>query len=1091
MAKSQKDSLVGTRIREYEILELIGKGGMGAVYRARHIYLDEERAIKVIQSRLAGTKEFIDRFIREARILTRLHHPNLVQFYEFASLQEDIFFMVLEFLRGETVSSRIQRYKRISVDQAVKIIREAASGLHCAHQRGVVHRDISPDNLFLVNSENKLETTKVIDFGIAKPRVDISADLATSKLFLGKPEYCSPEQCGLLNDNETIDHRADIYSLGATFYHMLSGRLPFMATGAHGYLMKHVNETPEPPSTYISSVPQVLDDIILKTLSKNRDERPQSMEELINQLDLINSPPQRHTIAASLPISIFMKAGQIFANRYSLEKKIGEGVMGTVYKARDNLLEIPVALKFLNQQAINNDQTIERLKREVILARKVAHPNVNRVYDISEHKGTHYISMEYVEGQTLSQAISLEGPLSLESGIPILRQVLEGLQEAHRAGITHRGLKPENIMLDLNLKPYITDFGISTSTSLKRMTESGIIIGTPFYMAPEQFEESRVDHRVDIYSIGVIMYQMFTGKLPFEGRSPVEIILAHMKGDPQKPRDIIPSFPEQVESIILRAIQKDPSDRYQNIKDMLRSITELQRLTISGDINFPREAIAHKFIAERKYSRAIKFLRSLLKSNPENKDWKKLLQIAISEKTKRQLHKGKNLIRKNNLIQAQLFIDKISRLHTNDPKIVAKIHKLQTELNTFRQTAFDQHIKEAMAFLTARDWTNTVRSLESATYLTTDKQKVTEIRNKMLELQQQETSRRFDHELGAITRKLEILAKDQASKALVAELEKIQMRIDGILSELPSSDIALQLRTEILSRLNEAEHEIRIHEKFLAAIQHIKKQNLFALSKQLKEMIPGIRSKILSNEIFRVQQAIENLLRCIDRENFSQAFSILDNLFAEHKLGWLTKEKESLFLIVSSAEKMAKQKQQYKILFETGLQKYQERTWTGVISNWKKALELWPESEQLQEWILMAETKLAEETEEKIQAMMKSARLFLEKGQIEESAKLFDEVKNVASIYPMDQHNLALLSLEKDLKSALLNQNIQSEPTLPLNRKTVEDVVPILARPELKPDNHDLNRLIMVPSGLWKLWLLIPVSFLLLAIIFFVFLRLR
>jgi len=199
MPNSPQDALVGTKIREYEILDIIGKGGMGAVYRARHVYLDEERAIKVINSaQLASGKSthFIDRFIREARILTKLRHPNLVELYEFGRLDESMFFMVMELIRGESVLQRIKKIGRIPVEESLKIVREAARGLQLAHQKGIIHRDISPDNLLLVKSDSEEEITKVIDFGIAKPTIEETHQYTMANMFLGKPEYSSPEQCG-------------------------------------------------------------------------------------------------------------------------------------------------------------------------------------------------------------------------------------------------------------------------------------------------------------------------------------------------------------------------------------------------------------------------------------------------------------------------------------------------------------------------------------------------------------------------------------------------------------------------------------------------------------------------------------------------------------------------------------------------------------------------------------------------------------------------------------------------------------------------------------------------------------------------------
>ena len=184
MAKQTKDPFVGTRIREYEILDVIGKGGMGAVSRARHVYLEEERAIKVVQSEFAQDEAFVNRFIREAKIMTKLHHPNLVQLYEFGTLEGDIFFMVLELVRGESLQDRVLRMSRIPLDDAVQIIKQAALGLNAAHQKGIVHRDISPDNLLLVHDDLGNETTKVIDFGIAKPLAEKTRIFTRTNMFV-------------------------------------------------------------------------------------------------------------------------------------------------------------------------------------------------------------------------------------------------------------------------------------------------------------------------------------------------------------------------------------------------------------------------------------------------------------------------------------------------------------------------------------------------------------------------------------------------------------------------------------------------------------------------------------------------------------------------------------------------------------------------------------------------------------------------------------------------------------------------------------------------------------------------------------------
>ena len=284
-----KDKLVGTRIREYEIIETIGQGGMGTVYKARHIYLQKERAVKVIKSVHADDQTLTDRFIREAKILSELSHPNLVQLYEFGRLDEDTFFMVMEFVQGESVLQRMRRVGKIRTDESIRIIRQTALGLGSAHKKGIIHRDISPDNLLLVYDESGNEIVKVIDFGIARPLVEGAERYTATNVFLGKPQYCSPEQTGILEGGTTVDQRSDIYSLAITFYYLLVGKLPFDSPTPIGYLVKHATEPPRPILTQdmTERIPAALDRLILKALSKNPDSRHHSMDEFISELDTV------------------------------------------------------------------------------------------------------------------------------------------------------------------------------------------------------------------------------------------------------------------------------------------------------------------------------------------------------------------------------------------------------------------------------------------------------------------------------------------------------------------------------------------------------------------------------------------------------------------------------------------------------------------------------------------------------------------------------------------------------------------------------------------------------------------------------------
>jgi serine/threonine-protein kinase len=284
-----QDELIGKRLREYAILQCVGKGGMARVYKARHVLLDELRAIKLLNPEGPDSmKEFKARFQREAQILVRLKHPHVVTVHEFGVLGRDILFMVMEYLEGVSLRSRLRQKGWLPEAQCIEIAKQTALGLAAVHEQGIVHRDVSPDNIVLV-AEDDSERVKIIDFGIAKNVIAVEATKLTDTLkFVGKAEYCSPEQIqGPLSGD--IDGRSDIYSLGITLYEMLTGSRPFRAKTPQGYIAKHLKSAPIPfeevnPEARISSA---LADLVMRMLEKNRADRPASMKELFQELSAI------------------------------------------------------------------------------------------------------------------------------------------------------------------------------------------------------------------------------------------------------------------------------------------------------------------------------------------------------------------------------------------------------------------------------------------------------------------------------------------------------------------------------------------------------------------------------------------------------------------------------------------------------------------------------------------------------------------------------------------------------------------------------------------------------------------------------------
>jgi serine/threonine protein kinase len=948
-----KDPLIGTRVRDYEILDLIGKGGMGAVYRGRHVYLDEERAIKVIHGRLAGDKDFVDRFIREAKILIKLRHPNLVQLFEFGTLLEDTFFMVLELIRGESVLNRIRAQGKIGVPEAIKIIREGALGLHSAHQKGIVHRDISPDNLMLVKDEFGVEVTKVLDFGIAKPLLEATQHFTVTNMFIGKPEYCSPEQCGVLEDGEVIDHRSDIYSLAITLYHMLSGALPFSSRSPAGYLLKHANEIPKPVSSQLppGTVPPKLDALILKALAKKREERQQTMEEFVRELDrvfVIDTQPIPDSATAA--ISTELKVGSMFARRYNVEAKLGEGGMGAVYKATDRILEVPVALKILNMRHYDQ-KSIEHLKREVVLTRKVSHPNVGRIYDIGESEGIHYVSMEYLEGKTLADMVRAQKRIQPKVGLPIIRQVLAALQEAHRVGIVHRDLKPHNIMVDFALKTFLMDFGISISSDSERITKTGMFIGTPFYMSPEQLEGKDVDLRADIYSVGVIMYEMFTGRLPFTGTAPMAIIFAHMKEIPTRPSQVAPDISPELEAVILKALEKDPNQRYQNCKDFLRALDPLLPGTTSV---LSDDQLVHRLVAERSYSRAIKLLHVMIVREPANQKWQKLLHIAASEKLKRDLKRVRSLIHKKNLIQAQLLLEKVSRQQVDNPRATTHIRKLKQLLQENQVTTVESYLGEAEEKMEEQDWLAAGAALEAAWNMKANDPRVIKLSEKLQAMQPREEAQVIAE------REAPVFIKDQEPLPGEIEIE------EQVLQPVPDPRYldAYQRGHELF----EQSRWVEAMEQWELALQFQPEDE------SARGWVGAARDQILKERELKKQmeQHLTSAEQCLAQQDFAQARKLLDGAQAmisanaglqyhEDRIARLSQQLEDVIQTASREEETAVRT--FQEAFNKGKEAYDQERWSAALDAFRLASRILPGEPMIKQWIDVAERQIQQEAQ--------------------------------------------------------------------------------------------------------------------------------
>jgi beta-lactam-binding protein with PASTA domain/tRNA A-37 threonylcarbamoyl transferase component Bud32 len=266
----------------------------------------------------------------------------------------------------------------------------------------------------------------------------------------------------------------------------------------------------------------------------------------------------------------------LFDGRYRIIRKLGTGGMANVYLAEDEVLGRRVAIKILNDRHAGDDQFVERFRREAKNAASLSHPNIVSIYDRGEAEGTYYIAMEYLDGRTLKELITARGPAPIHLAIDYARQILAAIRFAHRHGIVHRDIKPHNVLVDGEGRLKVTDFGIARAGT-SQMTEAGSIIGTAQYLSPEQARGAPVDQTSDLYSVGVVLYELLTGVVPFSGDTPVEIAMKHLSSVPDPPSAKRAEVPRDLDMVVMRALAKDPAERYHSAEEMDADLRRVSR----------------------------------------------------------------------------------------------------------------------------------------------------------------------------------------------------------------------------------------------------------------------------------------------------------------------------------------------------------------------------------------------------------------------------------------------------------------------------------------------------------------------------------
>lgn len=498
--------------------------------------------------------------------------------------------MSQEFGAGQTLAQMTADNGGLFLDIALDIVYQVGEFLEALHSQRRVHGAISPASIFL-GQDGKVQ---VLD----SERAALEEEIAH--------HYQAPE----VRAGEPVKPCADFYALGVTLYKALTGEVP--------------TDPQAPwPGDKCPGLPPELDELVAKCLNTDPSRRVQSAYEFLDGVEDV-----RNSLAQEAGDTIIgmedLLVGQTLGS-YRLVERLGQGGMATVYKAYEPALSRYVAIKVLPQFFAHDPNFMRRFQREAKASARLSHPNIVSIHSFDEQDGITYIAMQFVDGGTLKQSRGLvyESKEAIRLALPILR----ALAYAHEQGIVHRDIKPSNVLMANGDWPVLADFGLAQMAEVSmRLTGTGVGVGTPAYMSPEQGQGVNVDHRTDIYSMGIMLYEMLTGDVPFRTDTPMAIVIKHITAPIPPPRTINPRIPEALELIVLKATAKAPDDRYQSADEMATALEEV--LTQISGLASEGSGAAPK-IADQFESRSQPDLTAIPSATPMRRNWRKLALVLV------------------------------------------------------------------------------------------------------------------------------------------------------------------------------------------------------------------------------------------------------------------------------------------------------------------------------------------------------------------------------------------------------------------------------------------------------------------------------
>lgn len=566
-------------IGRYEIVARLGQGGMGTVYRVLDHELDRTIALKTIRPDLASNAVALRRLKQETLLARQIAHRNVIRVFDLGVAEDGLRFITMEFVDGSDLRTLMGGRKGLPTDEAVAILIQICQGLSAAHHEDVFHRDLKPPNI-LISADGRV---RIVDFGLA--RTFENTGITHSGVILGTPAYMSPEQA--LGDPGDV--RSDLFSFGVIAFELLTGELPFPNSTLAESLLSRTRGRARSVEAVNPAVPAWLARIVMRCLERDPSNRYASAQEIVD--DLL----ARDVCIYAAPdlSSGVLPPGTMVGSRYRIEAEAGEGGMGKVYRATDLDLHRTVALKVVRPDLASNSDTLDQLMHEISMASQISHKNVLRIHDLGEASGLRFVSMAWAEGEDLGQLLKRTGPLPEERILELAIEICEGLEAAHDQGISHRDLKPSNVLLTSGGHACIADFGLAHSIDPQMLCApkpaeldsalglSASSSGTPRYMSPEQVDGACIDHRTDIYSLGLILYEMATGRIPFNDASVFQTMTERLTETPGSPKLLNPGLSDKLTAIIMRCLEREPEKRYGTVRDLLDDLETKPELPLA------------------------------------------------------------------------------------------------------------------------------------------------------------------------------------------------------------------------------------------------------------------------------------------------------------------------------------------------------------------------------------------------------------------------------------------------------------------------------------------------------------------------------